>query len=269
MGHTDNKYDTYTIGQVSAITGISRDRLRYYEEKGLLLPDQNNDNNYRNYTICDIDKVLSIEFYLSMNLSMKEIGSIWAGDSYEEISSVLGEREKEITKKIDELQNYLVNIRKGKEACDRIAKNLNQFSIQVMPAFEVLGEMSDYRAYKEYENIHRNKNELRGKPIIHSIKRMLTYSEKGIESNKMLITRNVSKSTSENNKIISFDKCLYTIVEDSINKGDIMQDMFHKCYSYANENQLSGKGFVIISMLLITVNHGNAKSYLEVFAPIE
>lgn len=25
--------DTYTIGQVAEITGISRDRLRYYEEK--------------------------------------------------------------------------------------------------------------------------------------------------------------------------------------------------------------------------------------------
>ncbi|WMJ89026.1 MerR family transcriptional regulator [Anaerocolumna sp. MB42-C2] len=269
MGSTENRYATYTIGQVSEITGISRDRLRYYEEKGLLFPNQNNDNNYRNYTISDIDKVLSIEFYLSMNLSIKEIGSIWSGDSYREISSVLADKEKEITSKIEELNNYLSSINKGKEACDRIARNLDKFSVQSMPAFEVIGEISDYRAYKEYENIHKKKIELGGKPIVDSIKRLLTYSKKGIESNKMIITRNVSKSTVNNTNLMSYKKCLYTIVEDSIDKGDILPDMFHKCYNYAKKNQLNGKGIVIISMMLITVNHGTAKAYLEIFAPIE
>ncbi len=65
--------ETFTIGQVAEITGISRDRLRYYEEKGILHPKQNDENNYREYGYSDIDIILTIEYYRSMDMGMKEI----------------------------------------------------------------------------------------------------------------------------------------------------------------------------------------------------
>ncbi len=269
MKYAESKEERFTIGQASEITGISRDRLRYYEENELLYPAQKEDNGYRYYTMSDIDMILSIEFYRSMNLSMKEIGNIWTSKNTGEVALILDEKEKDIISKLEEMKSYLNNIKKGREACDRIEKNLNQYSVQAMPAFEVIGEISDYRAFSEYEKIHNKKAELEGKSIIHTIKRMITYSEKGIESNKMLITRNINQNIPVRSNIMKYDKCLYIVVEDSIEKGDILQEMFSKSFEWMDNNHLKGKGIVIINMILITVNTGTVNSYLEVFAPIE
>ncbi|HGM3488157.1 TPA: MerR family transcriptional regulator [Clostridioides difficile] len=38
----------YTIGQVSKFLGISRDTLKFYEDKGLVNPKKNDENGYRN-----------------------------------------------------------------------------------------------------------------------------------------------------------------------------------------------------------------------------
>ncbi|MDP4090971.1 MAG: MerR family DNA-binding transcriptional regulator, partial [Bacillota bacterium] len=46
----------YTIGQIANIMGISRDKLRYYEEKGVLNPKQNDENNYRK---CDFEDIMA------------------------------------------------------------------------------------------------------------------------------------------------------------------------------------------------------------------
>ncbi|MBW9172813.1 MerR family transcriptional regulator [Clostridium estertheticum] len=260
--------EIFTIGQVAEITGISRDRLRYYESKGILYPTQNKDNNYRSYSISDIDTILSIEFYRSMDLSMKEISAIWASDEPSDIANVLDKKELAISSKIDELHKYLRNIQKGKDACDKISKNMNKFSVQPMPAFEVLGEISDFRSFSEYKEIHNRKVELEGNAIVNSIKRIITFSEKGIEDNKMLITKNIKANTTEGTNILEYDRCLYTIVEDSVEK-DMMEEMFEKSLKWASENNLKCKGIVIINMILITVNEKAAKSYLEIFAPIE
>ncbi len=272
VGHQEVKEmrtETFTIGQVAEITGISRDRLRYYEEKGILYPAQDKGNNYRSYSLTDIDTILSIEFYRSMDLGMAEISQIWASGEPEKIAYLLEEKKKEITSKIDELQQYLKNIGKGKEACERIAEHLDRFSIRPMPAFEVLGEISDYRSFSEYRKILDKKDELEGNPIVNSLKRMIVFSEKGIEKDRMLITGDAVPKAAAVNKRMEFDRCLYTIVEDSAENGDILDEMFEKSGNWAKENKLKPKGIVIINMILITVHKRTAKSYLEIFAPIE
>lgn len=57
----------YTIGQLAHILGINRDKLRYYEEKGILAPAQDGGNHYRQYSVNDFNTVLLIEFYRSLD----------------------------------------------------------------------------------------------------------------------------------------------------------------------------------------------------------
>ncbi|HDR8036747.1 TPA: MerR family transcriptional regulator, partial [Bacillus cereus] len=39
----------YTIGQVAKFLGVSRDTLKFYEEKNLVKPKQDIENGYRKY----------------------------------------------------------------------------------------------------------------------------------------------------------------------------------------------------------------------------
>jgi len=258
----------YTIGQVAEITGISRDRLRYYEEKGILKPKYDTSNNYREFDWEDLDVVLTIEFYRSMNLSTKTINSICENSSVKSIKKLMQKKYEEVTSditKLQRIQEKIVNITKQ---CGNIEKNLNCFSIRAMPQFKVIGEMSDYRAYSEYKTIHDMKQELEGQTIISSIKRMITFSDAGIEENKMVITR-PAIDIKKDEDVVMYDKCVYTIVQDGIHANDVMAETFTKSLKWSAENGYHHKGIVFINFILISFNEGYARSYLELYAPIK
>jgi DNA-binding transcriptional MerR regulator len=60
------------IKDLAKITGVSTRSLRYYEEKGLLVP-QRLKNGYRAYTEADIERVRLIQLYISLGASTDEV----------------------------------------------------------------------------------------------------------------------------------------------------------------------------------------------------
>ena len=54
QGKVDNGV-RYKIGDVAGILGISPDLIRYYEEKGVVSPAKDPNNNYRYYDTWDIN----------------------------------------------------------------------------------------------------------------------------------------------------------------------------------------------------------------------
>jgi DNA-binding transcriptional MerR regulator len=60
------------IGELSRVTGVSLRSLRYYEAKGLLVPDRE-ENSYRVYNATAIERVNTIQFYLRLGFSTDEI----------------------------------------------------------------------------------------------------------------------------------------------------------------------------------------------------
>ncbi len=61
----------YTIGQVSKFLGISRDTLKFYEDKGLVNPKKNDENGYRIYNNFDIYDIATINFYREIDIEIK------------------------------------------------------------------------------------------------------------------------------------------------------------------------------------------------------
>lgn len=60
------------IGELSRVTGVSLRSLRYYEAKGLLVPDRE-ENGYRVFNTTAIERVNTIQFYLRLGFSTDEI----------------------------------------------------------------------------------------------------------------------------------------------------------------------------------------------------
>lgn len=63
----------YKIGEISKLFHIGMDSIRYYEEIGILKPYRNPENNYRLYTLEDLQKLTTIREMLSLNFSTAEI----------------------------------------------------------------------------------------------------------------------------------------------------------------------------------------------------
>lgn len=94
-----------------------------------------------------------------------------------------------------------------------------------MEPFEIVGEISDYRSYQEYQKLNCTGDD--ETPIVQKMQRRILFNEQGIYENKMEIT-------------------------------------FKKCIRYCQEHNLKPTGEVFIGMLLLHGDKGKVQSYLEI-----
>ncbi len=66
----------YTIGQVAKFLGVSRDTLKFYEEKNLVKPKQDIENGYRKYNHFDIYDITTVNFYREIDIEIKKNSGI-------------------------------------------------------------------------------------------------------------------------------------------------------------------------------------------------
>lgn len=113
-----------SIGEFSKICEVSTKTLRYYDEIGLIHPDEiHPENGYRYYSIRQLKKMLLINRLKSYHFSLEEIKAIldWEGDqAEEELYSALNRKRREIQDKLHALEYSLkqmsqdiLNLEKG------------------------------------------------------------------------------------------------------------------------------------------------------------
>ena len=69
-----------SVKEVSMITGITEQNIRYYEKKGLLSPERNRKNSYREYSDRDIDRLKMILLFRKLDMPLAEIKKLLEGD---------------------------------------------------------------------------------------------------------------------------------------------------------------------------------------------
>ena len=65
-------YNTYTIGELAKILGITAETIRYYERKGIIAPIHDQETGYRYYTTWDLHMLIRARCYLGFGLSIEE-----------------------------------------------------------------------------------------------------------------------------------------------------------------------------------------------------
>lgn len=95
----------YLIGEVSRITGISKDTLRFYDKIGLLKPRYTDPhNNYRYYTYDQFWSLDIISCCRSLNISIEKIRSILKSNNNDKVLELLQEQYIE-AKRLSEYYN--------------------------------------------------------------------------------------------------------------------------------------------------------------------
>ncbi|GGG69002.1 MerR family transcriptional regulator [Paenibacillus radicis (ex Gao et al. 2016)] len=179
-----------SIGEFSKICGVSAKTLRYYDEIGLIHPDEiNGDNGYRYYSIGQLEKMLWINRLKAYQFSLEEIGAIldWEQDHFEaNIYNALNRKRRGLQEKLDaaaytlnQISLDISNVEKGIP----IMSYLQQIEVQLVETVPMnvlsirLKLSSDhyaegYGAYfsRLYEKIATEQLTLRGSPmtIYHS-----------------------------------------------------------------------------------------------------
>lgn len=110
------------INQVEELVGISKKNIRFYEAEGLIQPQRNSDNGYREYTLEDVEILQQIKFFRKLSIPIEEIRKmqnkyLTLSDCMQRHLVVLSRQEKnlecmkEICKEILEHQEQLESIR--------------------------------------------------------------------------------------------------------------------------------------------------------------
>ena len=99
----------FTIGQFSAIHGVTKKTLMWYDEIGLLKPAVIGENGYRYYTYFQSPTLEIILMLRELNVSIPEILTFLSNRSAENMEQLLGE-------KITELNNTISNLKSIQQA---------------------------------------------------------------------------------------------------------------------------------------------------------
>ena len=102
--------DRYTIGELAALYGIGADTIRYYEEKGLIVPVRG-ENGYRYYGLETIWRMNVIRNLRTLGFSVSHIGEYLDSRTVESTKALLWEELRSIDEKLGELLTLKETVR--------------------------------------------------------------------------------------------------------------------------------------------------------------
>ena len=127
----------YSIGDVSLRLGLSRDTLRFYEKKGIIQPEKQ-ENGYRSYTYDDISRLLSIMFYRRLNFSLEDIERILYKSSIHANRSMIQKKIAEEKHQLELHRQSLAHLNQLKLTYDNVRQCLDQYRIRpLLPHYRI------------------------------------------------------------------------------------------------------------------------------------
>lgn len=263
-------FKKYRTGELLKYLGVSRDTLRFYEEKGLLNPKKDDENNYRGYNIFDIFRIMIIDFYKKRGMTIQQIQNLLNKSELKDLQYLLENKKNELEKIVYDAQCMLKRIEETQKFSKDLSSNLNTFTLKPLPLYRVNGEVSDFTTFEEYENVIDIINSKNG-DMLSQIMRYISFDQNSINGTKMIIV-DTAEDKSDKGLFLKYPNCLYTVKEEIQPKKhpiDLMEIMHKSSYEYANQHglRLLGEAFAIIR--LITYQQNETKSYMEIFIPFE
>src|ERR1700756_5050875 len=82
-----------TVGEVSALAGITVRTLHHYDERGLLSPSGRTESGYRLYSERDLERLQEILGWRALGFSLDEIGALLDEARHEPLSGPRPQRE--------------------------------------------------------------------------------------------------------------------------------------------------------------------------------
>lgn len=102
------------IKEAEKLTGIPSANIRFYEKEGLLMPDRNMQNNYREYDAYTIERLNQIKIFRALGIPLDDIKMIFQNEK--SVESVIYDRLKMVSQE----ETHLKEIR---TACERILRD--------------------------------------------------------------------------------------------------------------------------------------------------
>ncbi len=137
----------YRAKEVSRITGIPVDTLRYFEKKGVISPKIDENNHYRYYTAWDINFLFEYVNYRELEYSSKDLIQYIHHASLQEQINMMEDQYRYFQEKCGYYQMLCDLTRKHIKAIRNIEGRLNQIEFVTMPEYRYILYRQNYFFY--------------------------------------------------------------------------------------------------------------------------
>lgn len=98
-----------TIKQISQLAHVTPRTLRYYDQIGLLPPEDIGENGYRYYSDASLLKLQQILFYRELDMPLEQIKEIMGRENFD-LQEALEDHKDQLRKRIDRLQRLVSTV---------------------------------------------------------------------------------------------------------------------------------------------------------------
>ena len=99
------------IKEVEERVGLTRSNIRFYEREGLLLIDRDQENNYRDYTEADVERINKIKNLRMLGVPTADIRKLFANEiEFDQVITECMERIKEQERELKEIHKACENM---------------------------------------------------------------------------------------------------------------------------------------------------------------
>lgn len=268
------KKKEYLIGDVAAMTGVSRDTLRFYEKKGIITV-RKKENGYRYYSEDDIFELSSIFYHRKMNIGLDEIEHLWSGDaSFETAAKVTQQQIEAEEQEILKHQQALIRLQLFQEECRKISQNLNKVSVRSLPKAYVIETCKTPQEGVIAWFCQSQKEP--GLDMLYTYD-FYTYDEQSEEdmmkfqNSSLLLYKELADCLSSSFNVSSYPMtgitdCLYTIVEshDRVPSSKTVRSMLN----WGKEHDFYMGNHIVSDYIMHGMQGGTFTYYLEIYIPI-
>lgn len=130
--------ETYLIGDVANLMGLSRDTLRYYEKRGILT-SKKGANGYRYYSEQDISRLTSILYQRKMDIALDDMETLWKeNNTLDTLTKITNVRLQEERQAIRKHEQTIARLQIMQADCENMNHHFNQVTMQSFPSAYVI-----------------------------------------------------------------------------------------------------------------------------------
>lgn len=121
------------IGELAKLLSVSTHQIRYFEEKGVLLPSKIDENGYRLYNLDAVYRLSHILLLRKLDISVSDIKKCLEHYTPDDYLKLFEQKIKEIDNQIHRLQALKKHTRQIISESDIFLKMLDQFTVVTCP----------------------------------------------------------------------------------------------------------------------------------------
>jgi len=262
----------YKIGDVARILGISPDLLRYYEKKGVVTPEKDENNDYRYYDSWDINFLLDCLWFKNYGFSIEQIADMVRIPNTDELNALFLEKEDELRATITRCQLLLQRSEEHRRDLARIPALL--YRCEECDSPEMVRYLNRFgTAYTKRSGFEELALRwLKALPFNNRYFEMDDCYDSGY-SWGFSLTRSYADALnfdiSAPMTVLPPRRSIHTIFKNSDGKGSFSPALLDYARSYAAEHRLILSGPPCGVLLASVLEHDILTGYFEAWLPIE